>query len=83
MSYLKRDGSPTNVYPGDLELDDLDMSIEIRFEVHVYNEQGDIVGVESFDRYPSIGSIRWCILHHKNKFPAKVSVKKVYVPTWD
>lgn len=82
MSYLKRDGNTTNVYPGELELDDLNMSIEIRFEAHVYNEQGHIVAVESFDRYPSIGSIRWCILHHKNELPAKVIVKKVYVPIW-
>ena len=83
MSYLKRDGSVTDAYPGELEQDDSDMSIEIRFEAYIYNEQGTVVATETFDSYPSIGSIRWCVLRYRKEAPVKVSVKKVYVPVWD
>lgn len=83
MNYLKRDGSITNVYPDEIEQDDLEMSVETRFEALVYNEQGAVVAIEIFNSYPSIGSIKWCLLRHRKEAPVKISVKKVYVPTWD
>jgi hypothetical protein len=82
MAYLHRSGELTKFYPEDLIKNDCDLSVKVRYEVHLLNDDNEIVAIERFPAYPNEQSIRWCFLRYKGK-ASKANVKKVYVPVWD